>query len=124
MNEIDERVSRHDGWSGLIETIDHEIRRNGIDRADPQGDEPSSIPALDAGLLSGPDAPQMGANVGRNSKEARILPALGWTSASAATLRVHSAYIALASYRRTLDANGLASTRRSASSRVSTDRIE
>ena len=31
MNEIDERVSRHYGWSGLMETIEEEIRRNGID---------------------------------------------------------------------------------------------
>ena len=33
MNEIDERVSRHYGWSGLMETIEAEIRRNGIDPA-------------------------------------------------------------------------------------------
>jgi ubiquinone/menaquinone biosynthesis C-methylase UbiE len=31
MNEIDERVNRHYGWSGLMETIEEEIRRNGID---------------------------------------------------------------------------------------------
>ena len=31
MDEIDERVSRHYGWSGLMETIEEEIRRNGID---------------------------------------------------------------------------------------------
>ena len=33
MNEIDERVNRHYGWSGLMETIEDEIRRNGIDPA-------------------------------------------------------------------------------------------
>ena len=31
MNEIDERVNRHYGWSGLMETIEEEIHRNGID---------------------------------------------------------------------------------------------
>jgi SAM-dependent methyltransferase len=31
MNEIDEQVNRHYGWSGLMETIEEEIRRNGID---------------------------------------------------------------------------------------------
>ena len=31
MNEIDERVNRHYGWSGLMETIEEEIRRKGID---------------------------------------------------------------------------------------------
>ena len=31
MNEIDERVNSHYGWSGLMETIEEEIRRNGID---------------------------------------------------------------------------------------------
>ena len=31
MNEIDQRVNRHYGWSGLMATIEEEIRRNGID---------------------------------------------------------------------------------------------
>ena len=48
-----------------------------LDRADPQADKPSSHPALNPGLLNGPDGPKMGANVGRNSKEGRILAALG-----------------------------------------------
>ena len=48
-----------------------------LDRADPQADGPSPHPGLDPGLLNGPDGPQMGANVGRNSQEGRILPALG-----------------------------------------------
>jgi hypothetical protein len=34
-------------------------------------------PAINPGLLNGPNGPQMGANVGRNSEEGRILPALG-----------------------------------------------
>lgn len=48
-----------------------------LDRPDPHPDKPSLHPALDPGLLNGPDGPQMGANVGRNSQEGRILPALG-----------------------------------------------
>jgi len=48
-----------------------------LDRPDPQADKPSSHPTLDPGLLNGPNGPQMGANVGRNSEEGRILPALG-----------------------------------------------
>jgi hypothetical protein len=48
-----------------------------LDRVDPEGDKPSSHPALNPGLLNGPNGPQMGANVGRNSDEGRILPALG-----------------------------------------------
>ena len=48
-----------------------------LDRVDPQADTPSSHPALNPGLLNGPNGPQMGANVGRNSEEGRILPALG-----------------------------------------------
>ena len=48
-----------------------------LDRPDPQADKPSSHPVLNPGLLNGPDGPQMGANVGRNSAEARILAALG-----------------------------------------------
>ena len=31
MNEIDERVNRHYGWSGLMEALEDEIRRKGID---------------------------------------------------------------------------------------------
>lgn len=31
MNEVDERVSGHYGWPGLLEAIGHEIRRNGIE---------------------------------------------------------------------------------------------
>jgi sarcosine/dimethylglycine N-methyltransferase len=48
-----------------------------LDRADPQADQPSSHPSLNPGLLNGPDGPQMGANVARNSAEGRILAALG-----------------------------------------------
>lgn len=48
-----------------------------LERADPQTDNPSSRPPLNPGLLNGPDGPRMGANVGRNSDERRILPALG-----------------------------------------------
>lgn len=48
-----------------------------LERPDPQADTPFSHPALDSGLLNGPDGPQMGANVGRNSAEGRILAALG-----------------------------------------------
>jgi SAM-dependent methyltransferase len=48
-----------------------------LDRAEQQADDASSRPALDPGILNGPDGPQMGANVGRNSKEGRILAALG-----------------------------------------------
>lgn len=33
MDEIGERVNRHYGWSGLMNTIEEEIRRNGIDPA-------------------------------------------------------------------------------------------
>ena len=31
MNHVDERISSHYGWSGLMEAIDGELRRNGID---------------------------------------------------------------------------------------------
>ena len=31
MNEVDERVSGHYGWPGLMDAIENEIRRNGID---------------------------------------------------------------------------------------------
>jgi len=48
-----------------------------LDQADPQAGKPSSHPALNPGLLNGASAPQMGANVARNSEEGRILPALG-----------------------------------------------
>ena len=48
-----------------------------LERADRSADEQSAHPALDPGLLNGPNSPQMGANVGRNSAEGRILPALG-----------------------------------------------
>jgi SAM-dependent methyltransferase len=47
-----------------------------LERIDPAA-EPSPHPPLDPGLLNGPNGPQMGANVGRNSEEGRILPALG-----------------------------------------------
>lgn len=39
MNEIDEKVNRHYGWSGLMETIEAEIRRNGIEPAEVTVDE-------------------------------------------------------------------------------------
>jgi SAM-dependent methyltransferase len=31
MNDLDERITSHYGWSGLMDTIDRELRRNGID---------------------------------------------------------------------------------------------
>ena len=31
MNEVDERISGHYGWPGLMDAIEHEIRRNGIE---------------------------------------------------------------------------------------------
>ena len=34
MNEVDERISGHYGWPGLMEAIEHEIRRNGIEPED------------------------------------------------------------------------------------------
>ena len=48
-----------------------------LDRSDGRADKPSSQPALNPGLLNRPSGPQMGANVGRNSAEGRILAALG-----------------------------------------------
>ncbi|HET9614446.1 MAG TPA: methyltransferase domain-containing protein [Candidatus Limnocylindrales bacterium] len=39
MNEIDEKVNRHYGWSGLMETIEAEVRRNGIESAEVTVDE-------------------------------------------------------------------------------------
>lgn len=50
-----------------------------LDRADAEADASSSRPraALNPGLLNGPDGPRMGANVGRNAAEGRILAALG-----------------------------------------------
>jgi ubiquinone/menaquinone biosynthesis C-methylase UbiE len=48
-----------------------------LGRSEPQAGNTSSHPAFNPGLLNGPDAPRMGANVGRNSEEGRILPALG-----------------------------------------------
>lgn len=40
MNDVDERVSSHYGWPGLMDAIENEIRRKGIgDRA---GGSPSS----------------------------------------------------------------------------------
>ena len=48
-----------------------------LEQPDLQADDASSRPALNPGLLNGPSGPQMGANVGRNSEEGRILPALG-----------------------------------------------
>ena len=48
-----------------------------LDRPDPEAGKPPSQSALNPGLLNGPNGPQMGANVGRNSEEGRILPALG-----------------------------------------------
>jgi hypothetical protein len=48
-----------------------------LDRVDLQGEAPSAHPPLNPGLLNGPNGPQMGANVGRNSQEGRILPVLG-----------------------------------------------
>ena len=43
----------------------------------PRAEEAGSDPALDPGLLNGPDGPLMGMNVARNSREGRILPAIG-----------------------------------------------
>jgi SAM-dependent methyltransferase len=48
-----------------------------LDRGDPAEDEQPAEPALDAGLLNGSDAARMAANVGRNLKERRMLPAIG-----------------------------------------------
>jgi SAM-dependent methyltransferase len=39
MNEIDEKVNRHYGWSGLMESIEAEIRRNGIEPTEVTVDE-------------------------------------------------------------------------------------
>lgn len=47
-----------------------------LERPDPLAKESDAQPELDSGLLNGPDGPQMGKNVGRNSREGRILPAL------------------------------------------------
>jgi SAM-dependent methyltransferase len=48
-----------------------------LERADPSVAGQPAQQGLDPGLLNGPDGPQMGANVARNSKEGRILAALG-----------------------------------------------
>ena len=48
-----------------------------LERSDSQAHQPSPQPALNPGLLNGADGPKMGANVGRNSQEGRIVPALG-----------------------------------------------
>ena len=60
-----------------IAWMTNEALETELDRVDPQTDKPSTHPELDSGLLNGPNGPQMGANVGRNSSEGRILPALG-----------------------------------------------
>jgi len=59
MNEIDERVNRHYGWSGLMETIEEEIRRNGIDPTRVTVDE--LAPHRLAGTLAHPRAASIGA---------------------------------------------------------------
>ncbi len=48
-----------------------------LEQPDPSAEEAGSEPALDSGLLNGPDGPLMGMNVARNSREGRILPAIG-----------------------------------------------
>jgi SAM-dependent methyltransferase len=60
-----------------IEWLAGEALEAELKRSDPGADEPSSHPSLNPGVLNGPEAPRMGANVGRNSDEGRILPALG-----------------------------------------------
>jgi ubiquinone/menaquinone biosynthesis C-methylase UbiE len=46
-------------------------------RSDPPADDQSADPPLDSGLLNGSQSVQMGANVARNLKEARIVPVVG-----------------------------------------------
>ena len=48
-----------------------------LEDADPSLAGQPGEPALNPGLLNGPDGPRMGANVARNSEEGRIVPALG-----------------------------------------------
>lgn len=46
-------------------------------RSEPPADDPSADAPLDSGLLNGSQSARMGANVGRNLKEGRIVPAIG-----------------------------------------------
>lgn len=65
--------------AGFRETcwlVDDELQVE-LEQPDPSAEEAGSQPALDSGLLNGPDGPLMGMNVARNSREGRILPAIG-----------------------------------------------
>jgi MPBQ/MSBQ methyltransferase len=46
-------------------------------RSDTPADEPSASPPLDSGLLNGSQSAEKGANVARNTREGRIVPAIG-----------------------------------------------
>jgi ubiquinone/menaquinone biosynthesis C-methylase UbiE len=70
------RLIAQSGFRELVWMTGEELDAE-LDRADPPADKPTSHPPLDPGLLNGSDGPQMGANVARNSKEGRILAALG-----------------------------------------------
>jgi SAM-dependent methyltransferase len=48
-----------------------------LDRPDPLAEESATEPALNSGLLNGPDGVRIAANVRRNFEEDRILPVLG-----------------------------------------------
>lgn len=65
MNEMEAQVNRHYGWSGLMETIEQEIRRNGIDPARVTVDELAPVDNYHwhrlAGTLALARAAQIGA---------------------------------------------------------------
>ena len=48
-----------------------------LERPDPLSEAAGPQAELDSGLLNGSEGPQMGMNVGRNSREGRILPVVG-----------------------------------------------
>ncbi len=74
------RVVAQSGFREVVwltgDALEAELDRADAD-ADPDPDSAPSRPSLDPGLLNGPDGPRMGANVGRNASEGRILAALG-----------------------------------------------
>jgi ubiquinone/menaquinone biosynthesis C-methylase UbiE len=70
------RLVAQSGFREIVWMMGEELDAE-LDLGDPPADKPTSHPPLDPGLLNGSDGPQMGANVARNSKEGRILAALG-----------------------------------------------
>lgn len=64
------------GFREMSWIMDQELQAE-LERPDPLSEDAPATGGLDSGLLNGPNGPLMGANVGRNIEEGRILFAIG-----------------------------------------------